>query len=165
MTQFYNALKYISKMTPAIVAISMKGKASDDTFWKCYLFAKIFSTMFVLIWDLYMDWGLFRGTKNKILRDNIKFPPKFYYTCMVLNTFFRFYWVLPLAVGTTQSDFIEKLEFFTFGSMLIEGMRRTFWSIIRIENESFNNFEMYRTIVSIPPLNMKEIEESKEKED
>jgi hypothetical protein len=36
--------------------------------------------------------------------------------------------------------------------MIVEVIRRTFWAIIRVENEFFNNFEQYRDIVMIPPI-------------
>jgi len=36
--------------------------------------------------------------------------------------------------------------------MIVEAFRRTFWAMIRVENEFFNNFEQYRDIVMIPPL-------------
>jgi len=39
-----------------------------------------------------------------------------------------------------------------FVSMMMEAMRRTIWSLIRVENELINNFEKYRTYISIPPL-------------
>lgn len=153
-TQFYNALKYTSKMMPAIVAMTMKGKVSTETFWSVFIFSQVFCTMFVLIWDLYMDWGLLRGTipGRKLLRNQLTFPPKFYYACIILNTLLRFYWVVPMAIGKTKNEIMENLEVFAFEGMLSEAIRRTLWAIIRIENESFNNFEQYRTIVAIPPL-------------
>ena len=40
----------------------------------------------------------------------------------------------------------------TFVGMMIEAFRRTFWSVIRVENESINNFENYRDILIIPPI-------------
>ena len=39
-----------------------------------------------------------------------------------------------------------------FISMIVESIRRTLWSIIRVENEQHNNFENYRDIMMIPPI-------------
>ena len=36
--------------------------------------------------------------------------------------------------------------------MMVEAIRRTLWSIIRVENEFHNNFEEYRDILMIPPI-------------
>ena len=52
----------------------------------------------------------------------------------------------------TEGLLVQKLELFTFISMMVEIIRRTFWSLIRVENEFFNNFEQYRDTVLIPPI-------------
>ena len=113
-----------------------------------------------------MDWGLFRGSHrhNRLLRDKMTFSPRFYYTCMVVNVLFRFYWVIPLFKPsfTGNARFLSVLHTQTFLGMMVEAVRRTFWSIIRVENESLNNFEDYRTIVAIPPIRL---EDDKDKED
>ena len=103
-----------------------------------------------------MDWGIFRGTEQgkRLLRDQLTFPKHYYYICIVLNVLFRCYWIIPFLQNKdcTDTSMINNLQAVTFGSMMIEAIRRTFWAIFRVENESFNNFEKYRTIVAIPPL-------------
>lgn len=47
---------------------------------------------------------------------------------------------------------IKDVEILTFLAMMAEAVRRTQWSLIRVENEFFNNFEAYRTIPIIPKL-------------
>ena len=37
-------------------------------------------------------------------------------------------------------------------SILAEALRRTQWALIRVENEFYNNFEKYRTFITIPNL-------------
>lgn len=141
-------------MLPAIIAITMKGKVEPKTFWITFISAQTFCTLFVWVWDLYMDWGFLRGTKpgHKLLRDKLTYPKNFYYVCIVLNTLFRFWWVLPYILAKHENDVTAHLELYVQGAMEIEAVRRTLWSLIRIENESFNNFEQYRTIVAIPPM-------------
>ena len=36
--------------------------------------------------------------------------------------------------------------------MLAEAIRRAVWAVLRVENEFFNNYEQYRDIIAIPPL-------------
>ena len=79
------------------------------------------------------------------------FPKKFYYTCMTFNFIFRFWWVIGI-FSIHQNTFLDSIGLLTFSSMIVEAMRRTFWSILRVENEFFNNFEQYRDIVMIPPI-------------
>ena len=57
-----------------------------------------------------------------------------------------------MVISKTDNEIVDNLELFVFGAMMVEAVRRTFWAIIRVENESFNNFEQYRTIVAIPPM-------------
>ena len=62
---------------------------------------------------------------------------------MFTNTVFRLWWLIG-AFGIHFSGnalFLEKLNLLAFLSMMIEAIRRTVWSIIRVENEFFNNFE------------------------
>ena len=75
---------------------------------------QMITTIFCMYWDFRWDWGMFIGTEpgKRFLRNEIKFTPTFYYTCMVLNTIFRFWWLLSMfivmATGT-QGLFIQKL--------------------------------------------------------
>ena len=44
------------------------------------------------------------------------------------------------------------MELQVLTGMLVEAVRRTFWAIIRIENEFFHNIENYREITDVPPI-------------
>jgi len=37
-------------------------------------------------------------------------------------------------------------------SIMVEALKRTLWSVIRVENEYHNNFEYYRDIMVIQPI-------------
>ena len=121
-----------------------------------YLAAQLTQAIFSLYWDLRWDWGLFIGElpDRKFLRDEIKFTPTFYYCCIFFNTLFRFWWVLGCFTITFVNDFevLEHLKLLAFISSMVEIIRRTFWALIRVENEFFNNFEQYRDIMVIPPI-------------
>ena len=103
------------------------------------------ATFFCLYWDFYWDWALFRSFKSKnwLLRDNLTFNPSFYYISMILNLIMRFWWVISIfnIKFNGNQSFLNGLQIMVFFSMLVEGIRRTLWSIIRVENEYHNNFE------------------------
>jgi len=143
-------------MTPSLVTYFLVDKLSHPYYFGIFLACRIISTIYVMVWDYYMDWGLFRGTKpgHKILRDKLTFSKSFYYTCIVINFLIRWFWIIPLVVynDSQKATLMNKLKILTVTSMMLEAIRRTLWAIIRIENESINNFENYRPIVAIPPL-------------
>jgi len=100
---------------------------------------------------------------DKILRKKRSFSPAFYVFCVIENTLFRFWWVIA-ALNVKFSEkgslfFFDYLELMTFFGVAVEGIRRTFWAIIRVENEFYNNYENYRDVIAIPPI--KEDESSK----
>jgi hypothetical protein len=55
----------------------------------------------------------------------------------------RFWWVISIfnIKFNGNQSFLNGLQIMVFFSMLVEGIRRTLWSIIRVENEYHNNFE------------------------
>jgi len=117
----------------------------------------VFTTLFCLYWDFKWDWGLFRGTTREtwLLRDQTKFSPLFYYCLMITNTALRFWWVIPtlsMAGNNFGVPLLYNFQVMVFLGMIAEAVRRGLWSIVRVENEFFNNFEQYRTILTIPPM-------------
>jgi len=104
-----------------------------------------------------MDWGLFRSSaKGKyMLRKDLAYSPWFYYFAMVVNTLLRFFWVLGLVKWSFEDDqknIFDEIEILVISTIFAEALRRTQWSLLRVENEFYNNFEMYRTIPFIPNL-------------
>lgn len=74
---------------------------------------------------------------------------------MIGNTILRFWWLIAYAVITVEQSslFLKSINIMLFLGMLLEAVRRTLWSLLRIENEFFNNFEEFRDIIIIPPIN------------
>lgn len=114
-----------------------------------------------MIWDFRVDWGLFGATKGFLLRDptKLKFKPSFYLTCIVLNIIFRFWWIIGIWLfskfdcnDTLGCPLVVNMELQVMTGMVVEAVRRTFWAIIRIENEFFHNIENYREIIDVPPI-------------
>lgn len=57
-----NAGKYLSKILPTIAILYQSDdimKYTDDNFWVWFAL-QAFATIYCLIWDYYVDWGLFR---------------------------------------------------------------------------------------------------------
>ena len=155
--QLVNAAKYMSKIVPTVTLILGSSKTMDfSTTYKFYFGSQVFTTLFCLYWDYKWDWGLFRGTRkdNWYLRDRMKFQPSFYITLMILNFLFRLWWIVPtLSLDITNTlPVLSKFQILVFIGMLVEAVRRGLWSIVRVENEFYNNLEQYRTILTIPPI-------------
>ena len=127
---------------------------SKGLFFWLYIFFQMLATIFVTVWDFFMDWGLFRSTKKSTpyLRNLLTFEPRFYYKCMLLNLILRHFWLIPLILNPHFNQRLSCFQPLIFASMLAEMVRRTIWSVIRVENESLNNFEEYRSINTIPPI-------------
>lgn len=153
-----NAGKYFSRMIPPLVFVLVPGSrfTHHSLFW-LYCSTMTFGTIYCLVWDYYMDWGLLRSKeKGKYgLRPNIQFPAKFYYFAIVTNFILRFYWVVGIydyPYVTPVGKYMKKVEMMVFMKTMAEALRRTQWILIRVENEYHNNFEAYRTIPVIPQL-------------
>jgi len=72
---------------------------------------------------------------------------------MVQNFVFRIWWLIgAFTLDWGDASFVGRFQVMTFIGALVECVRRTVWSIIRVENEFFNNFEQYRDIIIIPPI-------------
>ena len=82
-----------------------------------------------MVWDYYMDWGLFRSKEpgRYMLRKDLGYPAKFYYFAMVTNLLLRFFWVLSIIHWPYKDDpdsFMAHFEFVTVWGMFAEAIRR-----------------------------------------
>ena len=67
-------------------------------------------TTYCFIWDIYMDWGLFRQNSkekpNRFLRDKINYAPIFYYWAIFSAFILRYIYLLFLfSLGDPDSFF------------------------------------------------------------
>ena len=98
------------------------------------------------------------------LRSQIKYSPWFYYISMVYDLVGLYSWAISLLISSLiQPDpaqdharYHRNLIWITWLELLVVFVRRTVWVIIRVESEFFNNFEQYRDIVTIPPIQFEE---------
>ena len=65
LANLYNTLKYVSKMVPPVILIFYEGanKKSNAYFYVWFNF-QVITTLYVTVWDFYMDWGLFETLRN-----------------------------------------------------------------------------------------------------
>ena len=147
----YNAGKYTSSLVMNFISIY---KSKSDAMMGVYIASAIISTLYCLIWDFYMDWGLFRTREKgkKFLRTKILYPKWFYYYAMVTNTILRLFWILSIINFASKDSVFSKAEVIILVQTVAEAYRRTQWALLRVENEHINNFEKYRNVLMIPPM-------------
>ena len=122
------------------------------------LFATI-NSIYVTLWDILIDWSLGHFKAEwPLLREPLGFNwPVFYYVAMILDPPLRFNW-LPYVLVAGELQHSALLSFFV---ALTEIFRRSFWSLIRVENEHMTNVGMFRASRDIPlPYNVRDAEES-----
>lgn len=136
----------------------------DPNYFYLFIVLNLISTFYSYSWDIYMDWGLFRSNERgkRCLREKLLYPVWFYYFAMGSNLLMRFIWVLPLFNEAYPQWMIDS-QLVVFFMSVVEGLRKTQWALIRIENENVNNFERYRNILQIPDL--KDFDNEKSEDD
>jgi len=144
-----NALKYLLAHTIVIFTTLfpdlMQFENDESTLtWKIvFLVCFLMSTTLTFLWDVFMDWGLqFNGLRKRRMIPS----DRFYYCCIVLDFFLRYFWAFTLA-PTIRSSFLLSIRGFATG---MEVIRRTFWGVIRVENEHLNNTREFRHVKFIP---------------
>jgi len=107
-------------------------------------------TLFTFTWDVVMDWGLGRPKwmflRKRSMLETIM-TRNFYYVFIFLDFFMRYLWTVTLLPST---DLNHTWIFSTGGLICLEIIRRTFWGVIRVENEHLNNTRMYRDVEFVP---------------
>jgi hypothetical protein len=147
-----NAGKYFTSICVQAVNVAVKVHDDNETLLKWFIGINIFSTCYSYYWDLYMDWGFFRGGKKDpiFLRHKLLYPVPFYYFAAVTNLAMRQMWILPLYRNVNKGNPFFYNQWDVCVLTVIEAIRRTQWALIRIENENVNNFERYRNVLQIP---------------
>uniref|UniRef100_A0A8C4HQU8 Xenotropic and polytropic retrovirus receptor 1a n=1 Tax=Dicentrarchus labrax TaxID=13489 RepID=A0A8C4HQU8_DICLA len=134
-----------------------QGHTDADMFFYLLIVFSAISSLYTLIWDLRMDWGLFdRGAgENTFLREEIVYPHKAYYYCAIIeDVILRFAW-------TIQISLITMTKIHSVGDIVatvlapLEVFRRFVWNFFRLENEHLNNCGEFRAVrdISVAPLN------------
>uniref|UniRef100_A0A665TL60 Xenotropic and polytropic retrovirus receptor 1a n=1 Tax=Echeneis naucrates TaxID=173247 RepID=A0A665TL60_ECHNA len=137
-----------------------QGHTDADTFFYLLIVFSTISSLYTLIWDLRMDWGLFdRGAgENTFLREEIVYPHKAYYYCAIIeDVILRFAWTIQISLTTMTSMNQTHSVGDIMATVLapLEVFRRFVWNFFRLENEHLNNCGEFRAVrdISVAPLN------------
>ncbi len=127
-----NAGKYFTSMCVQGGAIFFTLYAThlDDmnyTIFYSFIALNIFSTIYSLYWDLYMDWGFFRTSEpgKRFLRHKLLYPTRFYYIAAFTNTLMRLMWILPIFKAWFKGSPFEISNTDNTVLAIVEAVRRT----------------------------------------
>mmetsp|Transcript_19837 Transcript_19837/g.43353 ORF Transcript_19837/g.43353 Transcript_19837/m.43353 type:complete len:810 (-) Transcript_19837:44-2473(-) len=152
-----NVGKYLTSLLVSVVAFvnwEQNWGWSAETAWHTLLFSYLTATVYSLVWDLYMDWGLLPDfpRSRKLLRVNMMYPPWVYRVLAVADVLGRSTWAANLMPnGALFSGKVER-EIFQLTISAIEVVRRAFWTVLRVEHEQLTNVSKYRDVLWLPPL-------------
>ncbi|KAM9475748.1 xenotropic and polytropic retrovirus receptor 1a [Clarias gariepinus] len=133
-----------------------QGDADAEAFLYLLIIFSTISSLYTLIWDLKMDWGLFdrNAGEHTFLREEIVYPQKAYYYCAIVeDVILRFSWTLQIALTNITS--IASADIVATTLAPLEVFRRFVWNFFRLENEHLNNCGEFRAVrdISVAPLN------------
>ncbi|KAI8341090.1 EXS family-domain-containing protein, partial [Chlamydoabsidia padenii] len=150
-----NGLKYVTSIMATLIAGVRRITPSPgvEVIW---ILVSIVNSSYTSIWDIKMDWGLLDvDSTNFLLRDDLVFYKWTYYAAIPLNIALRFSWAINKAGLAYHSQII------TFGTAILEVIRRIIWNFFRLENEHLNNCGNYHAIKEIPlPFALKKTHKS-----
>lgn len=157
-----NAGKYLSSILVILAAfldsrIVSAGHPYGEWNWikVIYVLLNVVSTIYKLLYDYYVDWGLFRikGVRYMFLRQEMTFKPFWYYLAIVVNLILRFAWVPLIFILIFVGEDIKSRGGLIWIDVVmgsIEIFRRFIWNIFRLDNEQLNNAGEYLAIRDIP---------------
>ncbi|XP_023669080.1 xenotropic and polytropic retrovirus receptor 1a [Paramormyrops kingsleyae] len=134
-----------------------QGHSDAEIFFYLLIVFSVISSLYTLIWDLKMDWGLFdrNAGENTFLREEIVYPQKAYYYCAIVeDVILRFAWTIQISL-TTMNIIPSSSEMLATILAPLEVFRRFVWNFFRLENEHLNNCGEFRAVrdISVAPLN------------
>lgn len=157
-----NAGKYASSFIVNLTNALRRIKSFDyhhhkyeNPFVYLWILSSLISSIYKLIWDIKMDWGLanFKQKEHRFLREQLIYSKKIYYYLSILFDFIcRFLWIVNIFIHF-QSLFGEYSDLIGFLFAFIELIRRFVWNYFRLENEHLNNCGQFRAVrdISIRP--------------
>lgn len=118
-----------------------------------FVFAYITASLYGLVWDVVMDWGLLPDPDH-FIRPNqrVLYPQWLYYTITVFNLVGRLTWALTLVPLEILDDYRLNAAMIAVFISSMEIMRRCAWLILRLENEHLTNSSRYRAMLWVPKM-------------
>ena len=102
---------------------------SDGALLVVWAISSLINAMYTFIWDVYMDWGLFRS-KN-LLRPRLGYHWKsLYYLAIVEDFILRFAWSFKISLGLQLQAQVNLIYTLLAG---LEIFRRFVWNFFRVE--------------------------------
>ncbi|CAO3633741.1 unnamed protein product [Cunninghamella blakesleeana] len=139
-----NGLKYITSISATIMG-GIRRISPSPAVEVIWILASIINSSYTSIWDIKMDWGLLDvDSYNFLLRDELVFYKWTYYIAIPMNILLRFSWAI------NKAGLVYSSQVITFGTAVLECIRRIVWNFFRLENEHLNNCGNYRAIKEIP---------------
>ena len=117
-----------------------------DVLW---VIVTVVSTCYSYVWDVTMDWGLGRPSKRFLNDRRMCSSDVPYYAAIVADLFLRFLWVNTL-IPPGSGGLLSLPLYLNAFLMVMEILRRTFWGILRLENEQLRNTQGFRRVDVIP---------------
>lgn len=142
-----NAAKYLCSIVVTFLSVV------DPNSWVWFLVYAA-ATVYACVWDVTMDWGLFRETCRP-QRARQLLPQKMYTAFFLLNLVGRSAWAFACLVPKDSMHFGNvSQECIVFVLSAFELYRRAQWAIIRIEHEHLTNASRYRSLCWVPPFSV-----------
>ncbi|CBY40785.1 unnamed protein product [Oikopleura dioica] len=158
-----NAAKYSTSFLKVALAYAYAYSGKDSTAFAFWIVANIIASLFTLVWDLKVDWGLFNLKKvlKTILRDELIYGHGetnwLYYAAILQDIFLRFAWLAKYFIGANTDSQLAQIWQTVFA--FLELVRRFIWNFFRLENEHLNNVGEFRAVreISLIVINEDEI--------
>lgn len=133
------------------------------------------ATLYAFVWDVLLDWGLGRpellgrpageppGVQRQVSGEHgmerRRFSRRAYWLCGLLDLSARSTWVLTLMpMSTLTSNAVARVLLVSIISC-IEILRRSMWTVLRVENEQISNASGYRVLLWVPSKLNKSLEQ------
>lgn len=113
-------------------------------FYTCFgLFWYVLTTLVLYTFDLIFDWHL-EFYAFGIKTQGRGLSTCFYYTAGILDFFLRFFGVASMLPEKIFYNEHVPVDIILLGILLLETVRKTIWSVIRIEREKVDNKDKFR---------------------
>lgn len=139
---FLNALKYATSFPLIYVSYLLVNPQSDPAWRSIWLTLVSLNTVYGIIWDLIVDWDLFKFDAGPRLRTAQLFSDRrrVYYAAVLVNVACRASWTLKFILSAYPSNkaghFLDSKDGLLV-LQLIEIFRRFIWLIFRLEVAHF----------------------------